>query len=441
MQANTRSVDLPRIIESAIDHTADLVGDRPVSVIAEYPAHLPAVEGDTEKLASLIACFITATISLMQRGEIKIRAELLPADEAPEPSGTPIIEPPDLKLGGPWAVILISFDGGSLTEKGLTELLEGNADWSAEHVPFQIERCATLIAEYRDRIWFETEKGAQSRLSIALPLVGAQTTDDEANVTQLRRIVETRLPEDDETARTLLLMVEDSELRTILSRDLVAAGHRVVVADRSENVLPLARRQSPELVLLDLVSREPTAFDVAMLLKQDPRTRGTPVMFLTSVDEPSGGVSMGAVNFVVRASDTGALVAQVNALLHSGLSPSARVLVVEPDEAQREITAMMIQSHGYRVMEARAAEEALALAERFEPGLVLVNAKVAEERDYWLLRGLRQLSHNLDIHVVADYISEAEARTAMSRGASGFSETGKLSDLLRRVKDQSKKSE
>ncbi|NIN94654.1 MAG: response regulator, partial [Anaerolineae bacterium] len=54
--------------------------------------------------------------------------------------------------------------------------------------------------------------------------------------------------------------------------------------------------------------------------------------------------------------------------------------MVEPDEAQREITAMMIQSHGYRVMEARAAEEALALAERFEPGLVLVNAKVAEER-------------------------------------------------------------
>ena len=36
--------------------------------------------------------------------------------------------------------------------------------------------------------------------------------------------------------------------------------------------------------------------------------------------------------------------------------------------------------------EAAAAEEALALAERVAPGLILVNATLAKERDFWLLR-------------------------------------------------------
>jgi DNA-binding NarL/FixJ family response regulator len=91
---------------------------------------------------------------------------------------------------------------------------------------------------------------------------------------------------------------------------------------------------------------------------------------------------------------------------------------------------MMIQSKGYRVTEARASEEAIALAERIAPSLVLVNARLAQERDYWLLRNLRQLSDEMDIFVLADVMSEEEGRAALSRGASGYSETGRLQEIL-----------
>jgi PleD family two-component response regulator len=124
------------------------------------------------------------------------------------------------------------------------------------------------------------------------------------------------------------------------------------------------------------------------------------------------------------------LLATVRAVLHSGFQPASRVLIVEANEAARENMVMMIQAHGHRVTVATGPEEALALAERVEPDLVLVNVQLAQDRDYWLLRGLRQLSQESTIFVLADVVSDEEGRAAMSRGASGYGDTGKLSDIL-----------
>jgi DNA-binding NarL/FixJ family response regulator len=113
--------------------------------------------------------------------------------------------------------------------------------------------------------------------------------------------------------------------------------------------------------------------------------------------------------------------------------------VVEPSDALRETMVLMIQAHGYRVTEAGGPEEALVLAERVKPGLVLVNAGLAQDRDYWLLRGLRQVSTDIPVFVLAEALSEAEGKAAVRRGASGYTQTGKLPDLLSRVKTGSKR--
>ncbi len=254
------------------------------------------------------------------------------------------------------------------------------------------------------------------------------------DVSLLRQALETRLANGGEGAKTLLLMVDDPELREILAHDLESQDHHIVMAESGEEVLSLARKVQPDMVLLDLLARSPTAFEVAAILKYDRRTRNTPVLFLTSAEDPKGGVSMGAVSFLARHPDTGALVSAIQAVLTSGLEPLGRVLVVESDDHLRERMVMTIQGQGYRVSEAGTAVEAIALAERVPPGIALVNDKIAQERDYWLIRGLRQISPQAKIFVMADVLSEEEGRKAIRRGASGYSETGKLPDLLDRVR-------
>jgi CheY-like chemotaxis protein len=172
-----------------------------------------------------------------------------------------------------------------------------------------------------------------------------------------------------------------------------------------------------------------------MVLKQDAFAQDIPVLFTTSVADPEEGVRMDAVSFMLKTEGTGRLLAAVESVLVSGISPSSRVLVIEPNDALRETIILMIQSKGFRATEARGAEEGLALAERLGPRLVLINAKIAQDRDYWVLRSMRQLSHDMDIIVLAEVLSEDERREAISRGASGYSQTGELRQILDHIKD------
>jgi DNA-binding response OmpR family regulator len=425
---NPESVDLPRVIEQAIDDVGGLVGDRPVSVVAEYPAHLPAVHSDPAELARVLSSLIAMTMQRSDHGEIVVRAHLTSSAEA-EPGDLP----PDVEAG-PWAMVSIAMRGNGLTGRKLAEILENGESLESEG-PGQLlpaSRCRAFIERHGGRLWADTRRDANARICVILPLRAARMTP--TDVSSLRRALGDHLTRQADRSRRLLVMVEDARLRTVVADDLKAAGYEVMPAANGGEVLPLASQEKPSLILLDILARDPTAFDVAMVLKHDRRTAAIPVLFLTSVDDPQAGVRMGAVNFVVRQTGTGALVSAIEAALHTMRQPVARVLVVEPNDNLRETMILMIQSHGYRVSEASGPEEALVMAERIRPGLVLVNARLAHERDYWLLRGLRQQSEDTAIFVLAEALSEAEGKAAVRRGASGYTETGKLNDLLNRVR-------
>jgi CheY-like chemotaxis protein len=414
-------VDLPRVIEQAIDQMSSVLGERPVSVVAEYPAHLPAVDSTSDELSGALAGLIAATVARAHHGEVVVRAALT----SEIPPGAP---PGDIR--GPWALVSIAPRGNGLTGEMLQATMEETAAPDGEAVlsPAASRR---VIQDMGGRVWVEQGASApEVRVLLPLRAAVAPTTD----VSSLRRTLGHHLPEAGTPTRRLLVLVEDPHVRELLATELSAAGYHIVAARDGGEVLSLARQEEPDAILLDILAREPTAFDIAMVLKQDMRIGRIPVLFMTSVGDPEAGLRMGAVDFVVRPTGTGALITAIEAALNAVRQPVARILVVEPNEALRETMVLMIQSHGYRVTEAGGPEEALVLAERVQPGLVLVNAGLAQDRDYWLLRGLRQVSTDIPVFVLAEALSDAEGRAAVRRGASGYTQTGKLPDLLSRVK-------
>jgi len=425
--------NMPRIIDAAIESLAGLLGSRPVTVVTEYPAHLPPAVGGEAALERVVASMIASAVRGTERGEIKVRASVLSGGEPPpEPGGSPSA----LAEKGPWLMVTVTGAGGPLPPGEIVRALPADTDPSlASTAPMllDLDRCRAIVEGLGGRLWVEDPEGPARSASFVLPMLSAAPTGPD--VTSLRRTVEARLPVGAKAIRTLLLVVDHPGLGDLLTRDLTAAGYGVMLSSNGTDGLAIARQTRPDLILLDLMVRQPSAFDIATLLRQDRRTRGTPILFLTLVGDAEGGVSVRAVNYLVRPSGTGALVSAINAILTSGMSPSARVLVVEPNSAIRDTMVMMIQSHGYRVTEAAAPEEALALAERMALGLILVNARLALERDFWLLRNLRQVSADTGIYVLAEGLSEAEGKAAVSRGASGYSDTGKLPDLLNRVQN------
>lgn len=82
---------------------------------------------------------------------------------------------------------------------------------------------------------------------------------------------------------TKILVVEDNAMNLdMLSRRLVRKGYEVVSAPDGREGIVSARREHPDLILMDLGLPEINGLDATRFLKQDDSTRGIPIIALTA---------------------------------------------------------------------------------------------------------------------------------------------------------------
>ena len=84
-------------------------------------------------------------------------------------------------------------------------------------------------------------------------------------------------------AKTILIVDDEPEQVQTLDNLLSQRGYRVITASNGEEAMVKARNQQPHLIILDIMMPKIDGTQVAMLLKQDVRTRDIPVFFITAV--------------------------------------------------------------------------------------------------------------------------------------------------------------
>jgi two-component system cell cycle response regulator DivK len=81
-----------------------------------------------------------------------------------------------------------------------------------------------------------------------------------------------------------VLVVEDNERNLKLVRDVLEyAGYEVIAASSGEQGVTLARERLPDLVLMDLHLPAMDGTEALRVLRDDPRTRGIPIVAVTAL--------------------------------------------------------------------------------------------------------------------------------------------------------------
>lgn len=82
---------------------------------------------------------------------------------------------------------------------------------------------------------------------------------------------------------TTILLVEDHEMnRDMLSRRLTRKGFRILTAEDGRSGVELARKELPDLILMDLSLPVMDGWEATRLLKRADETRAIPVIALTA---------------------------------------------------------------------------------------------------------------------------------------------------------------
>ncbi|WP_085536845.1 response regulator transcription factor [Massilibacteroides vaginae] len=115
-----------------------------------------------------------------------------------------------------------------------------------------------------------------------------------------------------------ILVVDDEEdLCEILKFNLETEGYEVDTALNAEEALKL-NLSSYNLLLLDVMMGEISGFKLASILRKDPSTASTPIIFLTAKDTENDmltGFSLGADDYISKPFSIRQVIARVKAVI------------------------------------------------------------------------------------------------------------------------------
>jgi len=196
-------------------------------------------------------------------------------------------------------------------------------------------------------------------------------------------------------AKTVMVVDDEERLVRLVSTYLEQEGFRVVSARNGREALFTARREKPDLIVLDVMMPEMDGLEFLRLHRKD---RETPVIMLTARVEETDrvlGLEMGADDYVTKPFSPRELTARVRAVLRrSGqTAPVAEVLRAKDIVVDRSAHSVQV---GDRIVDLTPSEFDLLATLMAAPGRVYSRLELLDRVQGTAFEGYER---TIDVHV------------------------------------------
>lgn len=116
-----------------------------------------------------------------------------------------------------------------------------------------------------------------------------------------------------------ILIVDDSPSQLVgLKRIIEKMGHQVITAEDGSAGVEVAKREVPDLILMDVVMPNLNGFQATRTIAKDTKTGHIPIILVTTKDQETDkvwGMRQGAKAYVTKPVDEGELIKMIGKLL------------------------------------------------------------------------------------------------------------------------------
>ena len=117
-----------------------------------------------------------------------------------------------------------------------------------------------------------------------------------------------------------ILVVDDSTTNVVLLEAIFyERGYKIETAYNAKEAYAIIEKQTPDLILLDLLMPQINGFDLLKQLRKNKNTKNIPVIVVSAATDEENVIrimKMGAVDFIKKPIDLEYLVDKVESVLH-----------------------------------------------------------------------------------------------------------------------------
>ncbi|MBT9475897.1 PAS domain S-box protein, partial [Polaromonas sp.] len=217
-----------------------------------------------------------------------------------------------------------------------------------------------------------------------------------------------------EPGERMAMVVEDDQQAADLIRLLLEAeGLTVLHAARAEDALLLAAEQTLSLVTLDLQLPGMGGWEFLLRLREISRAAQVPVVIVSGLADSTMALTGGAAAVLQKPVSRAQLkFSLANLGLHPVPERIHTLLVVDDDPKAVEVIAAFLPSPSYAVVRAYGGAEAISLAQRLRPDLILLDLMMPEVSGFDVVEALQRHANTAHIPIL---IVTAKQVTALDR--------------------------
>lgn len=119
----------------------------------------------------------------------------------------------------------------------------------------------------------------------------------------------------------ILIVEDDHDIAGMIEYNLGEEGYETISAYNGEDGVELAKKEKPDLIILDIMLPIIDGFEVCRILKKEDKTTHIPVIILSAKSQETDkvvGLELGADDYITKPFSPRELIARIRAILRRG---------------------------------------------------------------------------------------------------------------------------